>query len=181
MNTTVDTSARALIFISRLRELSRGELAMLKRNAGENIKSSRDAIVVFYQISRGLAMSPWEEDTYFLVATLYALYPDSDAECGGFGVTLREIRKKTSASLDMRVKRLLECEPVTEENNELGFKLRQMVNLAKAKIVKINWPLLIEDLSSWGSDKCWVQRKWAKQYYAEPETNEALKTQQVEG
>lgn len=166
-------SERATSFVERLHNLSRGDLSVLKRNAGNSLAESRNAIGVFYRTIAGLAVPRWAEATYFVVSTLYALHPDSTVQ-DDFGKTMRRIRDNGSNSIDARMERLLECGEITEDNPELGFKLRQAVSLAKSKQIAINWPALVDDLCSWGSDSRWVQRKWARQYFGQAATDTNL-------
>lgn len=172
---------RAHVFIDRLKELSKGELAVLKRNAGETVACAHGAMGVFYRITAGLNIAPWLEETYFLVATLYALNPqESDQGC--FGDTMLEIRdliteelkikdKSKSLSLDKRMANLLECGAVTENNRELTFKLRQAIHLTKSHMVGVNWPVLLADLCAWDHESKWVQRKWARAYFGNLDVN----------
>lgn len=166
MSEKVVGSERAVAFVERLCGLTRGDLARLKRNAGETIASSRNVLDVFYRLTGGLGIPRWSEEIYFLVATLYALHPSESGD-SSFGETMQLVRRRSSTSVDERFKRLLECEVVSPDNDELAFKLRQAVGLAKAKQVAVSWPLLIDDLCGWGHENRWVQRKWARQYYGQ--------------
>lgn len=74
----------------------------------------------------------------------------------------RERTARDSASIEGRFLALLDA-----EEDELGYKLRQLVFLIGEK--PLDWVQLIYDVSHWDSDSRWVQVRWAKEFYG---TNE---------
>lgn len=149
-------------FIERLRTLDRADLARLKRNAGYTLAESRGVLGLFYRLL------PWgvrEDDHkhYFLVATLYPLASEGGAR--NFGATLRRVREATrSPSIDRRFTALLDANA-----EQLPFRLRQLVRLAKAHDVGINWLQLLRDLHWWSDPARRVQQRWAMAYFAPPD------------
>lgn len=147
------------IFIDRLTQLDAGERARFKRNAGKSLAEARDnALGLFYRLlPPGVHVN--QEETYFLVATLYPM-----AEAGGkgnFGDALRQIRRDENAKgLDRRIEILLDA-----DETQLGFRLRQAIRLLHANQVRIDWSRLLTDLLYWTHPERFVQRQWAKSYF----------------
>jgi CRISPR system Cascade subunit CasB len=147
-------------FCERLGRLNPGDRARLKRSAGKTLaESGHNALGLFYSILPG-GVSPYQEDAYFLVATLYPL---ADlGKSGDFGAALRRARQdKYAGGLDRRVKILLDA-----DERQLPFRLRQAVHFLRAQRVPVNWPLLLQDLLAWGHPERFVQRQWARSYFA---------------
>lgn len=177
-------------FIASLKRLDSGRLAQLRRNAGKDLAEARGA-AWFYgllgQFARG-----YDEEAFFLVATLFAF--DKDAQkrgttyAGNFGATLRALRDRTRSSdsnnhpLDRRFGLLLDSDFNPDgTGGELAFRLRQMVKQVIAKKdpnVRIDWPQLLADIRHWGSDRKYVQKKWARSYYAPALPEQADDSQQ---
>jgi len=160
-------------FSERLRQLDRGDLSILRRNAGENLATSRRAIGIFYGLlSPGCRV---HEEVYFLAATLYGLNDRSFS--GDFGQTMKAV-KVTSAkeSLDTRVKILLDCDlEVTDgrlrRGGELGYRLRQAVKLAGSNQIGVDWVQLIYHLDHWRDASRWVQKAWARSFFQQVRPN----------
>lgn len=150
-------------FIQRLENLDAGSRARLKRSAGRTIsEASPGALALFYGLlPPGTPES--QHEIYFMVATLHPL-----AEPGGqgdFGAALRKAKASNASNskgVDRRIQVLLDSDEV-----QLAFRLRQAVNYLKSCEVRLNWPLLLEDLLYWNYPERRVQRRWAQSYYAE--------------
>lgn len=155
-------------FVERLKELERGDLAVLRRNAGRSLADSRGAFGVFFRLLP--ADLGWREEIFFLVATLYALNP-VESTVGDFGKSLALAKDGTDGGgLDRRVAVLLDSDYEWLENGrfrsgELGFRLRQAVKYLKSKDIGVEWGLLLYHLLNWSHPDRWVQRTWARSYY----------------
>ncbi len=167
-------------FINDLAELLRsdtGKAAVLRRNAGNSICEARG--VAWFHSLLGRHSKSWNEEAYFLVATLFA----SDKEAvdgknkskGDFGATLRALRSKSAASptdsspLDRRFNILLDADYDPGIGGELAFRLRQTTKriiAGKDRSVCIAWPQLLYDVKRWNHETKWIQKKWARSYYA---------------
>ena len=170
-------------FVAALERLEDGERAKLKRNAGQTLNDSRDVMGLFYnKLLRDMQVKEWDEETYFLVATLYPFdkrraqqqetaetnqAPGEEAELAkekrrpSFGVSLRGIRsEKNGNGLDRRVERLLDADV-----HQLPFYLRREVQFVTNEGGHINWPHLLDDLLKWGHPDRYVQRNWARDYF----------------
>lgn len=146
-------------FVERLDSLDPGARARLKRNAGKSMAESRDALVLFYGLLPH-GVPQYQEETYFLVATLYPL-----AEGGGrgdLGTALRRARQEKNAKgLDRRVEILLDADV-----SQLPFRLRQAIRFLASNRVRVNWPLLLQHLLHWTNPNRFVQQAWARSYFA---------------
>lgn len=147
-------------FIANLEELDAGERARLKRNAGNSLVQARHtALGLFYK-----ALPPnvprYQEETYFLVATLYPL-ADS-GETGNLGAALRQAQVPTNKEgLDRRIEILLDA-----DETQLPFRLRQAVRFLYSNRVPVDWPRLLDDLLYWTHESRFVQKAWARAYFA---------------
>lgn len=159
-------AARA--FVRRVKELERGELAMLKRNAGNTLAQSR-GVTWFYRLldqeARGI-----DVEIYFLIATLMGL--NKLETSGDFGRSMARLKSVTeSDSVERRFRILLDAEFDRLEGyrpggGELAFRLRQLVKLAATKEVGIDWAQLLCDLRRWNDPQKRVQKCWAQSFYA---------------
>lgn len=147
-------------FVSALKRLDAGGRARLRRNAGRSLAQARDAQRVFFQLLP-YGVREFDEDKYFLLATLFALSRQETSGKGTFGAALRRLRDpKRSDSLDRRFQALLAC-----DSDQLPFRLRQMVRLAVSQNVPIDWEQMLKDLLLWNAPEKWVQLKWARDYF----------------
>jgi CRISPR system Cascade subunit CasB len=154
---TVDP--RCARFCEHLSQLGPGERAQLKRNAGRTLAESRYTMGLFFGLLP-TNVPQHQEETYFLVATLYPLAESGNA-CN-LGESLREARDtKNHRGLDRRVEILLDADA-----GQLPFRLRQAVRLLYSKRVPVNWPRLLQDLLAWDHPKHYVQENWARAYFA---------------
>lgn len=146
-------------FVAALAKLDAGARARLKRCAGQTLNEARE-VALFYSILPP-GIPAYQEEAYFLIATLYPL-----AESGGtgdFGASLhRTQQKKNVKGLDRRVQSLLDADEV-----QLPFRLRQAVRFVDSNQIKVNWPRLLDDLLHWNSFNRPVQRRWARSYFSE--------------
>lgn len=155
-------------FVEKLENLKRGDLAILRRNAGLSLGESRRGIGLFYRLMP-MRLGPREE-IYFLVATLYPLN-DRPAPTGDLGNSLALAKLKSdSEALSRRVAILLDSEFEWLEQGrlkggELGFRLRQAVKLLASKEIGVNWERLLQDLLQWSHPDKWVQKRWARSYF----------------
>lgn len=160
-------------FVNRLRELDDGERARLKRNAGNGPDESHNALGLFYKkLLQDRTISEWAENHYFLVATLYPFEkrpkkkPDENQEPlpspGNLGASLRTVRtEKNGEGLDHRFERLLDA-----DEQQLPFYLRREIQFLTNEGGRVNWERLLHDLLRWQSPNRFVQRRWARDYFA---------------
>jgi len=172
-----DKLAAERSFIGELARLERGRLAALRRNVGNSLCEAR-GIAWFYGLLNRYA-KPWNEEAYFLIATLFAADKDAidgkTASKGDLGATLRALRAKSGAStseaspLDRRFNILLDADFDAKMGGELAFRLRQLTKLVISKkepSARIYWAQLLHDVKFWNGDRKAVQKRWARSYFA---------------
>lgn len=150
-------------FIRRLEGLARndrrGAMASLRRSAGKPPGSVPEAL-------RWLA--PWTANLsrddalrYLLVAGLFALHP-LEAPTGNLGHTAAQVsQQRPSGSLEARFAAVLRS-----PREELPGRLRQLIILAQAAGVAVNWGQLLADLRRWDDPRRTVQFAWAQAFWA---------------
>lgn len=155
-------------FIERIEALDPGRLAMLRRGCGE-----RDPVEGRCPWLIGLICGAATDATAFLVASLLAQYPTAVIRMGGhraqgnFGCTWREATCQTSSdSIKRRFHILLDADydPSTGDG-DLPYRLRQMVRYAVNRGIGVDWPTLLNHLSSWNHPEKWVQKRWARDFF----------------
>jgi len=159
MSDTQDVS-RTKIFISRLEHLDSGSRARLKRSAGKELAAAGDALGLFYSLLP-YGVPQYQEETYFLIATLYPLAEGTTK--GNFGDHLRTAQSaKNSKGLDRRVENLLDADLV-----QLHFRLRQAAKFLQSCRVRVNWLQLLEDVLQWEHPDRFIQQRWARSYFGQ--------------
>jgi CRISPR system Cascade subunit CasB len=149
---------RVVDFCVRLEGLGTGERARLKRNAGRTLAESHQTLGLFFRVLPP-NVPEFQEETYFLVATLFPL-AEGGSE-GTLGDALREVRDpKYAQGLDRRIESLLDADP-----DELRFRLRQAIRFIESRRGTVNWPRLLQDLLAWDHPKRYVQENWARAYF----------------
>lgn len=88
-----------------------------------------------------------------------------------FGSGLTEDGKK------QREKRFIDL--LDTDAEELPYKLRQALTLIARDGVGLDWVLLIQHLSHWGHAERWVQKEWARGFWALPEPQAASDHEQT--
>jgi len=150
---------RVVEFCERLEKLDAGERARLKRNAGRALADSRNVLGLFFRL-RPPNVPHYQEETYFMVASLYPLAEGGDE--GNLGDTLYRVRDpKYAQGLDRRVEILLDA-----DREQLPFRLRQALRFVESRRGAVNWPQLLQDLLAWDHPKRYVQENWARAYFA---------------
>jgi len=146
-------------FLERLAKLNTGDKARLKRDAGKPLAEAQ-SIGVFYRLLPYGLRRESDEERYFIVATLFPL--GKSGNVGNFGASLRLARNdKNKKGLDRRVEILLDA-----DFEQLRFRLRQAVKFLNSNEVPINWQTLLEDLLRWNPTNRFVQKEWARAYFA---------------
>lgn len=180
MNEVAEKEDFQTIFVKRLYKLDSGERARFKRNAGIAINESHNAMGLFYKkLLYDLRLYNDQENVYFLVATLFAFEkkPKKSKEDAGkepqkrpdnFGKSLSKIRWQNSAKgLDRRFERLLDA-----DGQQLLFYMHREVKFLFNNGGSVDWVKLLKDLLNWDHPARYVQRNWARAYFATPTQEE---------
>lgn len=176
--------------IRNMAKLSRGDLAILRRNAGNSLAQSRQALTIFERIRpnvpEDLPVAPdWHDEILFLGATLCALSVRDPGELAAtlasentrdFGDTLQQLKKAMPSGnsethpLDRRMTILLDSTFDTIDGRpvggELAYRLRQAVKLALSRQKRIDWVKTVADLLRWTHPNKSVQKQWARSYFS---------------
>lgn len=152
---------------SVLKRDDRAVLAHLRRGLG---KEAGTAMEMFPYIARFVQTKfRSEENAYFLVASLFGLYPTnswkSDEKYNNLGKSLSFL-KEESDSIEKRFVALL-----NSDEEDLPNHLRQIISLLKSKEKPINWFQLLKDIKNWSHEDRYVQRNWAKGFWGNSSTN----------
>lgn len=141
------------------RKKDRGALAALRKGLGKtpgSVPEMFEHVVPFMQ--RGASTA--QEDAAFLVASLFASYPEGSGQ-GNMGATFRAIRIASgSDSIEGRFIALLKC-----HRDNLPDHLRHAVALANSKNATIDWEQLLYDVQNWDDEFRSVQRRWATSFW----------------
>lgn len=142
----------------------RGALAALRRGLGQPPGS---AVEMFRYIV------PWlpsgargnQETAFYLVAALFALHPVSGRQ-GDMGAHLAQTRRpdEREDALERRFTALLAAHP-----DDLPFYLRQTISFLRSKgDIPVNWSQLLIDIQAWSHPERYVQKRWARSFWARP-------------
>lgn len=165
-------------FFSRLGELGRGDLAILRRNAGNTLGQSRDALGLFYRLLPPALSGTYDEEVFFLAATLFAVNPTHGE--GDFGAAMKAVDRargggshapdSAETPVDRRMRVLLDSQFERVDGRpgggEIAYRLRQCVRLAASVGVGFDGPLLLRDLRRWEHPDRYVQKRWARSYFS---------------
>lgn len=188
--TTERTGPVEEAFFGRLGQLGRGELAVLRRNAGSTLGESRNALGLLYRLLPPAFSGGRDEEVFFLAATLFAVNPNPGK--GDFGVTMRAVDRarakerrtggsppddSTEGPIDRRMRILLDSEFERIDGRpgggELAYRLRQCVRLAAGAGAGVDGPLLLRDLRRWNHPDRHVQKRWARSYFTAATTEQS--------
>lgn len=161
-------------FIGQLEGLvgkeGRGALATLRRGLGNEVPFEAYRFMPFRR-------TRWQEDAALLVGPLFALWhqgeekPKRAGEKDNLGASMLAlvdamVREGTSRDDAMkRVERRFNG-LLNGHVDDLQPHLRHAVLLLKSKAVPINWRLLLRDVQQWSHEDRWVQREWARSFWA---------------
>lgn len=155
----------AAAFVAALDTLDAAGRARLRRNAGRTLAEARGAEREFLP-ALPPEVDPSSYESFFLVATLFALAKHYTAEDHTLGTVMRQVRESRTSrgvptlTFDRRFQALLDS-----DRAQLPFRLRQMVRLAQADQVPINFVRLLRDVLSWEHPERYVQLRWARDYF----------------
>lgn len=153
---------------SLYRDRNLGALATLRRGLGRQVGEVPELFkYVIPHLQNGV--SSWEEQVYYLVASLFAMHPMPGGD-GDLGSVLREVdlqsnrgSKAGDEGMSAVERRLLIL--LRSDRSTLPDHLRQAISLASSKDVPIDWNCLLWDLKRWNRDDRLVQKKWADSFW----------------
>ncbi len=114
----------------------------------------------------------WDEEAFMIVGGLYAIHPvdwrptKEKPNTGDFGNSMAIFASQNyGGGSDRRFARLIDV-GVRAGYETLRGLLFSMIMLIKRDHVPVDWAQLLHDLRRWDSPDKWVQRRWARSYYA---------------
>ncbi|CAN5546524.1 hypothetical protein BH23CHL5_BH23CHL5_02070 [soil metagenome] len=152
----------------------RAALASLRRGLGKRVGQAPE---MFPYVVPWLPTDakPWEEERYFLVASLFASHPLNWPETGdprharNLGASMAQLAQKTkSEGAERRFVGLLNADP-----EDLPHHLRSVVSLLASKDIPVDWNQLLNDLRWWDSPERNVQRRWARSFWGQAAQDQA--------
>jgi CRISPR system Cascade subunit CasB len=103
----------------------------------------------------------WNEECLYLIAALFASYPEAGSTEGNFGESARLLRlAKESDSIERRFVALLAA-----DTRALPNHVRYMVSLLRAENIPVNWLKLLRDLHRWKNSSRTIERAWARRFW----------------
>lgn len=148
----------------------RAVLAHLRRGLG---KEPGTALEMFPYIARFVQnTSRSNENAFFLVASLFGLYPiyswksDENGK-NNLGKSIVSFLKDQSGSIEKRFVALLNA-----DEEDLPHHMRQIISLLKSKDALINWHELLRGIKQWNRSDRKIQREWAKEFWGTTKTDE---------
>jgi CRISPR system Cascade subunit CasB len=160
----------------------RAALAALRRGLGKEPGEAPEMFPVLLPILPEAPLSQHDERVVYLVASLFALYPDaprwpeaaSERHQRNFGASLRQLADQTES--DGPERRLTAL--FNSDLSDLPHHLRGIIALLRSAStpVPVDWVQFTNDLRRWNNPSRPVQRRWATAFWggrqAQAETNE---------
>lgn len=158
-------------YLERLRDRDdRAAMAKLRRGLGKRMGTPD----MYPYVVNFLPKIRWMQEHCFLIASLFALYPDRAPEGRTMGGVFNAIQRISATdSIEKRFIRLLET-----DRDDMANHLKQTVSLAKSKGVAIDYHRLIADLTHWNHEDRFVQLAWAKDYWSTKQETQDTDTQE---
>lgn len=150
---------------------NRAALAALRRGLGKQPGEAPEMFPVLLPLLPEAGLSRWDERVAYLVASLFARYPDappwpessSERWQRNLGASLRQLAAQTdSEGPERRFVALL-----NSDEDDLPHHLRGIVSLLEsAKLpVPMDWVRLIWDLRGWNTPERTIQKDWAGAFW----------------
>jgi len=160
------------------KQQNRAALANLRRGLG---KPPKTVMEMYPYLGQFLSHEPKPryETAVFIVAALFAYYPDAPGNIGNLGASIRQLKDDSdSKSIEKRFVALLNAEA-----EDLPYYLRQMIGLLKSgqKHIAVNWNQLFKDVKNWNSDERYVQNAWARSFWGNFSSDKNKKSEDKTG
>ena len=172
MKESLSGSGRAIesapAFFGRLNSLGNGERAALRRETGVRLQEADSAALAAFYRCLPSTVSRYDEDKWFAIACFRCLWDAGTDDGEPFEkIVAKLIRQgELSDSTRHRVETLLDTQ--WDADGYMLTKLSRLIKLVKQKSVNANvqFSELLRDLIYWNSDSQYVQRKWAREIFA---------------
>ena len=152
---------KRLEFFANLKALSKGGRTALKRSLGQPLSQVNvKALAALYEVMP--ALTPWEEEPYFLAACTACTFEDISRPAINFVDCLKMLEDE-SDGVKRRVLALLDT-----PWDSSGFFVRKMgrlLRMIRQKGYKPDVEILLKDLMGWSHNSQYVQLLWAKTFF----------------
>lgn len=162
-------------FVYRLEQLERGDIEKLRLPTidfivnEDPLERKHPGIPVFIRIVPPNIRN-WEEQRFFLLATLFPWGRVDREQEGNLGSALRSVRNGDNEKyLDGLMERLLGC-----DYEMLPMLLREAIRYLDAQGRGLNWKKLLHDILRWEHELYWVQREWARSFFSDNKEKEQV-------
>lgn len=147
-------------FFLRLKDLSMGERAVLKRNLGQPFsRVDAKAWGAFFKIMPDCSL--WEEEPYFIVACGYCYFDKVNGQEMSFIGCLKRM-SVDSEGIERKLYTILDIHNF--EGGYLTVKIGRLLRMLRQKGYRPDFYLLLKDLLAWQSDSRHVQQKWIREF-----------------
>jgi CRISPR type I-E-associated protein CasB/Cse2 len=104
----------------------------------------------------------WQQDTWILVAALFAYYPQEiRSQQKDFGSSCRGLAAgNDSGGVERRFRSLLDTSLI-----DMRSPLTNLVRQMKSKGVRVDYPQLLVDLLQWEHSNQYIQDRWARTFW----------------
>ena len=110
----------------------------------------------------------WELRAHLIVAGLFGMHPGDPTQGLSLATALRKVRSaRDSGSIEARFVALLRA-----HEDDLAVQLRHAVSLVAhhSSPLPLNYQELLKHLLQWSHPDGWVQRRWARDFWAAPQS-----------
>jgi len=151
------------LFVEQLERLrdseDRAALARLRRGLGKRLGTPQ----MYPYVIPWIGKEQHQIERAMLVASLFALHPDSAPRGQSMGTVFRQMQDGSNqSSLERRFAGLLAA-----SIEDIGGHLRHAVSLAKSKDVRVDYDTLFKDLGYWNHPDRFVQLRWAREFWTQ--------------
>lgn len=170
MSSTAQGQHGFINYLNRLVEDGdRGALAALRRGLGRRPGDSPEAYPHVMPFNPPI----WAERSYFLVASLFALWHQGSHSAprghipANFGASFRDVAQQSeSDGIERRFVAVLNA-----HSDDLPDHLRHAVSLMRSarRPVLVDWSRLLRDIQGWNWQSRSVQREWARGFWGQVE------------
>lgn len=157
-------------FLVRVSKLDKGDRSALKRAVGTALREANaKALSAFYKcLPRDTPK--WQEDRWFAIGCIRCLWDEEANHCEPLEKVVHKMifSEELSKSTENKMKHLLDS--AWESDGNLLTNLARLMRMIRQKTsseLNIDLASLLSDLIYWNSSNQYVQRRWAREIFAE--------------
>lgn len=158
-----------IAYLQRLYDDGNGRAAMaaLRRSVGKIPDEAFEAHKYLARWTMGEEIREWQKSTMYLIAGLFAIYPDKSTDTGSIGRHLADACNKAEgirpSTAESYLNRLLKADP-----DDLVRHLSYVIRLLQSKEQPINWLQLMLDVWFWRNPEpaLKVKYRWSEDFWS---------------